>query len=189
MSTIANPMSTHAFADFGSCGLMSVSTYVLVDSGQCRHMSISTYVIIDSSRYRCLPMTIQAIVDIGYCRLMSMSTLANFDSCRCRFKSMSTIVIVECHRMEWFRRSVTYSPPVHDSLRQRSYHVENTASRPISEVKQRWVWSVLGWVTAWEHQMLLAFLPLLRTTNGDVQTWPSIGSWWCISYRFQIHNT
>ena len=41
--------------------------------------------------------------------------------------------------------------------RQRPYHVENTASRPISEVKQRRVWSVLGWVTAWEHQMLLAF--------------------------------
>ena len=43
------------------------------------------------------------------------------------------------------------------SSRQRPYHVENTASRPISEVKQRRVWSVLGWVTAWEHQMLLAF--------------------------------
>ena len=42
-------------------------------------------------------------------------------------------------------------------LRQRPYHVECTASRPISEVKQRWVWLVLGWVTAWEHQMLLAF--------------------------------
>ena len=42
--------------------------------------------------------------------------------------------------------------------RQRPYHVENTASRPISEVKQRRVWSVLGWVTAWEHQMLLAFI-------------------------------
>ena len=57
------------------------------------------------------------------------------------------------------------------SSRQRPYHVENTASRPISEGKQRWVWSVLGWVTAWEHQMLLAFLPLLLgTTNGDVQT-------------------
>ena len=36
--------------------------------------------------------------------------------------------------------------------------VECTASRPISEVKQRWVWLVLGWVTAWEHQMLLAFV-------------------------------
>ena len=43
------------------------------------------------------------------------------------------------------------------AIRQRPYHVENTASRPISEVKQRRVWSVLGWVTAWEHQMLLAF--------------------------------
>ena len=45
-------------------------------------------------------------------------------------------------------------------LCQRPYHVEHTASRPISEVKQRWVWLVLGWVTAWEYQMLLAFLAL-----------------------------
>ena len=45
----------------------------------------------------------------------------------------------------------------HMFKRQRPYHVERTASRPISEVKQRWVWLVLGWVTAWEHQMLLAF--------------------------------
>ena len=42
--------------------------------------------------------------------------------------------------------------------RQRPYHVECTASRPISEVKQRRVWLVLGWETAWEHRMLLAFL-------------------------------
>ena len=40
---------------------------------------------------------------------------------------------------------------------QRPYHTEHTASRPISAVKQCWVWSVLGWVTAWEHQMPLAF--------------------------------
>ena len=46
---------------------------------------------------------------------------------------------------------------LHRSSRQRPYHVEHTASRPISEVKQRWVWLVLGWVTAWEYQMLLAF--------------------------------
>ena len=38
--------------------------------------------------------------------------------------------------------------------RQRPYHVEYTASRPISEVKQRWAWLVLGWVTAWEYAML-----------------------------------
>ena len=43
-------------------------------------------------------------------------------------------------------------------VRQRPYHVECTASRPISEVKQRWAWLVLGWVTAWEHQVLLAFI-------------------------------
>ena len=41
---------------------------------------------------------------------------------------------------------------------QRPYHVEYTSSRPITEVKQRWVQSVLGWVTAWEHWMLLASL-------------------------------
>ena len=46
---------------------------------------------------------------------------------------------------------------------QRPYHVEYTSSRPITEVKQRWVQSVLGWVTAWEHWMLLAslFCPFL----------------------------
>ena len=44
------------------------------------------------------------------------------------------------------------------SSRQRPYHVENTSSRPITEVKQRWAWLVLGWETAWEHQVLLSFL-------------------------------
>ena len=38
------------------------------------------------------------------------------------------------------------------------YHVENTGSRPITEVKQRRARLVLGWVTAWEHQVLLASL-------------------------------
>ena len=36
----------------------------------------------------------------------------------------------------------------------RPYHVECTGSRPITEVKQHWAWLVLGWVTAWEHQVL-----------------------------------
>ena len=36
----------------------------------------------------------------------------------------------------------------------RPYHVENTGSRPITEVKQRRAWLVLGWVTAWEHHVL-----------------------------------
>ena len=41
-------------------------------------------------------------------------------------------------------------------FRQRPYHVENTGSRPITEVKQRRARIVLGWVTAWEHRVLLA---------------------------------
>ena len=45
--------------------------------------------------------------------------------------------------------------------RQRPYHVENTSSRPITEVKQRWAWLVLGWETAWEHQVLLSSFYLL----------------------------
>ena len=36
----------------------------------------------------------------------------------------------------------------------RPYHVECTGSRPITEVKQRRAWLVLGWVTAWEPQVL-----------------------------------
>ena len=36
----------------------------------------------------------------------------------------------------------------------RPYHVENTGSRPITEVKQRWARLVLGWVTAWEYRVL-----------------------------------
>ena len=35
----------------------------------------------------------------------------------------------------------------------RPYHVESTGSRPITEVKQRRAWLVLGWVTAWEYQV------------------------------------
>ena len=38
----------------------------------------------------------------------------------------------------------------------RPYHVENTGSRPITEVKQRRARLVLGWVTAWEHRVQLA---------------------------------
>ena len=40
----------------------------------------------------------------------------------------------------------------------RPYHVENTGSRPITEVKQRRAWLVLRWVTAWEHHVLYTFL-------------------------------
>ena len=40
---------------------------------------------------------------------------------------------------------------------QRPYHVEHTSSRPNTEVKQHWARIVLGWETAWEHRVLLAF--------------------------------
>ena len=40
------------------------------------------------------------------------------------------------------------------SYRLRPYHVENTGSRPITEVKQRRARLVLGWVTAWEYRVL-----------------------------------
>ena len=39
----------------------------------------------------------------------------------------------------------------------RPYRIENTGSRPISEVKQCRAWLVLWWVTTWEPQVLLAF--------------------------------
>ena len=39
----------------------------------------------------------------------------------------------------------------------RPYHIENTSSRPITEVKQYWAMLVLGWVTAWEYMGLLSF--------------------------------
>ena len=35
--------------------------------------------------------------------------------------------------------------------------LKSTQSRQILEVTQRWAWSVLGWVTAWEHRVQLAF--------------------------------
>ena len=59
-------------------------------------------------------------------------------------------------------------------LRQRPYHVENTGSRPITEVKQRRARLVLGWVTAWEHRVQLAFIFFLFerqsvTPLGDFQ--------------------
>ncbi len=44
---------------------------------------------------------------------------------------------------------------------QRPYHVESTSSRPITEVKQRWARLVLGWVTAWEPRVPLAFFLLI----------------------------
>jgi hypothetical protein len=43
---------------------------------------------------------------------------------------------------------------------QGSYHVGNTASRPISEVKQRWALLVLTWETSLEPRVTLRFCTL-----------------------------
>ena len=57
--------------------------------------------------------------------------------------------------------------------RQRPYHVEYTSSRPITEVKQHWARIVLGWETAWELLVLLAFCTFPFSP-------PSVKAWnWC----------
>ena len=52
--------------------------------------------------------------------------------------------------------SILYKHYFSPLCRQLPYHVENIGSRPITEVKQRRARLVLGWVTAWEHRVLLA---------------------------------
>ena len=54
------------------------------------------------------------------------------------------------------KKDYVYIDPLSTPCRQRPYHVEHTGSRPITEVKQRRAGLVLGWVTAWEHLVLLA---------------------------------
>ena len=74
---------------------------------------------------------------------------------------------------------------------QRPYHAESTGSRPITEVKQRRARLVLGWVTAWEHRVLLAisffffflfffFLMKLRHSHLSYSQ-----HWHCFSDPFQ----
>ena len=52
---------------------------------------------------------------------------------------------------------------------QGSYHVGNTASRPISEVKQRWALLVLAWETSLEPSVTLRFFPFIRTGGREPQ--------------------
>ena len=49
--------------------------------------------------------------------------------------------------------------------RQRPYHVENTGSRPITEVKQRRAWLVLAWVTGWEYHVPKPFVFCFKTAK------------------------
>jgi hypothetical protein len=48
---------------------------------------------------------------------------------------------------------------------QGSYHVGNTASRPISEVKQRWALLVLTWETSLEPRVTLRFCTLFSANK------------------------
>ena len=46
------------------------------------------------------------------------------------------------------------TPIKHAANGLRPYHAESTGSRPITEVKPRRAWLVLGWATALEPQVL-----------------------------------
>ena len=67
---------------------------------------------------------------------------------------------------------------IHVTSRQRPYHIEHTSSRPITEVKQHWASLVLGWVTAWEYGVLLAFYYFWfrskRRSEEIIYFWPSL---------------
>ena len=52
---------------------------------------------------------------------------------------------------------------------QRPYHIENTGSPPITKVKQHWAWLLLGWVTAWEHHVLLETFYRARWLRGNAR--------------------
>ena len=64
------------------------------------------------------------------------------------------------------------------AIHQRPYHVESTGSRPITEVKQRRARLVLGWVTAWEHRVLLVFLILSFSRKLNKKS--------CFSFRMDL---
>ena len=64
---------------------------------------------------------------------------------------------VKLKRMKPCDATRQYEPNINTDyadFRLRPYHVENTGSRPITEVKQRRARLVLGWVTAWEYRVL-----------------------------------
>ena len=83
--------------------------------------------------------------------------------------------------IENFELSICRLRNPHQCLR--PYHVENTSSRPITEVKQRRSWLVLGWVTALEYQFLLFARPAQRTGHemahfsSENYNWTEICCW------------
>ena len=65
----------------------------------------------------------------------------------------------------------------------RPYHVENTSSRPITEVKQRRAWLVLRWVTAWEHHVLYTFFSLAFSVITAILNFLLFSRFLCVYYR------
>ena len=72
--------------------------------------------------------------------------------------------------------------------RQRPYHVESTGTGRITVVKQRRARLALGWVTAWEPRVLLAFLfaPQITLTLSVTHSVPLVHL--CLRYFFGIRN-
>ena len=61
--------------------------------------------------------------------------------------------------VDWENSYIFFDKMIHKVLRRgkkclHPYLIESTSSRLITEVKQSWAWLVLGWVTAWEYQVL-----------------------------------
>ena len=75
------------------------------------------------------------------------------------------------------------------NISQRPYHAECTSSRPITEVKQHWALLVLGWETAWEHRVLLAFcfFSISRLCSKKYKFWwIHKVIWWCFIVTREI---
>ena len=70
--------------------------------------------------------------------------------CVCAFACLH----VCCITLFFFYMDYIYRSITRDIRCLRPYHTECTGSRPITEVKQCWACPVLGWVTAWEQQVL-----------------------------------
>ena len=75
-------------------------------------------------------------------------------SCLCKSISKDPNIAVLEELVRFYRNSFVMLLEICSLKCLRPYHVENTSSRPITEVKQRRVVLVLGWVTAWEYTML-----------------------------------
>ena len=94
--------------------------------------------------------------EISVCRCLQK--LGNFSKC---FKPLISVRRQKdfLGQPSWFiyRTWSIYNTFLTRIFSQRPYHAECTSSRPITEVKQHWALLVLGWETAWEHRVLLAF--------------------------------